>query len=167
MESKSLNLGDICHDAGSFFQKNCFAWNGNSTPLGRPHGVRRRKTEQFPVLRELDFDACEPVRYQAKISEVNRAEGTLTVAEKEIYLMDVSANSKRLSTALLDLGGKPEPLTAFKKGDLVLIEGFAHPKGFVAALKIQKIQAVTERKTSSHEPARRTLNSSRQSKQPN
>jgi hypothetical protein len=151
----------------NFFRKFILLGMTISLLWGASTGFTAEKPNAPPVLRELDFDACEPVRYQAKISEVNRAEGTLTVAEKQIYLMDVSANSKRLSTALLDLGGKPEPLTAFKKGDLVLIEGFAHPKGFVAALKIQKIQAVTERKTLSHEPARRTLNSSRQSKQPN
>ena len=129
-------------------------------------GFTAEKPNEPPALRELDFDACEPVRYQAKIAEVNRAKGTLTVAEKEICLMDVSENGNRFSTSLLDLGGKPEPFTAFKKGDLVLIEGFAHPKGFVAASKIQRIQAVTERKTSSHEPARRVLKSNRQSNQP-
>jgi hypothetical protein len=150
-----------------FFKK--FALLGMATALllGAPTVFAAENPNNSPVLRELDFDACEPVRYQAKISEVSLAKGTLTVAEKEIFLMDVSANNKRLSTALLNLGGKPEPLTAFKKGDLVLIEGFADPRGFVAALKIQKIQAVNERKTSSHEPAGRTLKSSRQSKQPN
>lgn len=133
---------------------------------GAPAGFTAEKPDGPPVLRELDFDACEPVRYQAKITEVNRAKGTLTVAEKEIRLMDVSANGKRLSTALLDVDGELEPFTAFKKGDLVLIEGFAHANGFVAASKIQKIQAVTERKNSSHEPAERTPKSHRQSNQP-
>jgi hypothetical protein len=146
-----------------FFKTIAFLGMATALLLGAPTVFAAEKPNNSPVLRELDFDACEPVRYQAKISEVNRAEGTLTVAEKEICPMDVGANGNRLSTALLGIDGKPEPFTAFKEGDLVLIEGFAHPKGFVAASKIQKIQAVTERKNSSYESAKRTPKSYRQS----
>ena len=84
------------------------------------------------------------------------------MAEKEICLMDVSANGKRLASALLDVDGNPEPLTAFKKGDLVLVEGFAHPNGFVAASIIQKIKAVAERKNPAHDSARWTPKNNRQ-----
>jgi hypothetical protein len=122
---------------------------------GSTTGFPAEKPNEPPTLRELDFDACEPVRYQAKITEVNRAKSALTVAEKEICLMDVSSTGNRLATALLGIDGKAEPFTAFRKGDLVLVEGFAHPKGFVAASKIQKIQTVTERKNPPHESAGR------------
>jgi hypothetical protein len=147
----------------NFFRKFILLGMTISLLWGASTGFTAEKPNAPPVLSELDFDACEPVRYQAKISEVNLAKGTLTVAEKEICPMDVGANGNRLSTALLGIDGKPEPFTAFKEGDLVLIEGFAHPKGFVAASKIQKIQAVTERKNSSYESAKRTPKSYRQS----
>lgn len=149
-----------------FFRKLVFL--GMTTVLlwGASAGFAAEKLEKPVVLGELDFDACEPVRYQVKITEINRAKGTLTAAEKEIYLLDVSADGKRLSTALLNLDGKAEPLTAFKKGNLVLIEGFAHPRGFVAASKIQKIHSVTERKNPPHDSAGRTPKRIRQSNQP-
>ena len=113
---------------------------------GASAGFTAEKPDKTPVLRELDINACEPVRYQAKITEVNHAKGTLTAAEKEIRLMDVNTNGNRLATALLGVDDKVEPFAAYKKGDLVLIEGFSHPEGFVAASKIQKIREVTERK---------------------
>ena len=149
-----------------FFKR--IALLGMATALlwGAPTVFAAEKLNNSPVLRELDFDACEPVRYQVKITEVNLVKGILTVAEKEIHLLDVSADGKRLTTALLDLNGKAEPLTAFKKGDLVLIEGFAHPKGFVAASKIQKIQAVAERKNPSHHSAGRAPKRNGQFNQP-
>jgi hypothetical protein len=149
-----------------FFRKLIFLGMTIALLCGASAGFSAEKPNEFPLLRELDIDACEPVRYQAKITEVNRAKGTLTVAEKEICLLDVSANEKRLSTALLDLDGKAAPFTAFKKSDLVLIEGFAHPKGFVAASKIQKIQAVTERKNAPRDSAARTPKRNGQSNQP-
>jgi hypothetical protein len=141
---------------------------GMTTALlwGASAGFTAEKPNEPPVLRELDFDACEPVRYQAKITEISLPKGTLTVAEKEIFMMDVSANGNRLASALLDVDGKPEPLTKFKKGDLVLIEGFAHPKGFVAASKIQKIKTVTERKNPAHDSVRRTPKNNRLPIQP-
>jgi hypothetical protein len=134
---------------------------------GAPLGFTAEKPDESPVLRELDFDACEPVRYQAKITEVSRVKRTLHVAEKEICLMDIGSDGNRITTALLGISGKAEPFTAFKEGDLVLIEGFAHPKGFVAASKIQKIQAVAERKKPSHETAGRTQKRNGRSNQPN
>ena len=148
-----------------FFRKFIFLGMTIALLCGAPAGFSAEKPNEYAVLRELNIDACDPVRYQAKITEVNRAKGTLTVAEKEICLLDVSANEKRLSTALLDLDGKAAPFTAFKKGDLVLIEGFAHPKGFVAASKIQKIQAVTENKNPSLNSAGRTPKKNGQSNQ--
>jgi hypothetical protein len=122
---------------------------------GASVGFAAEKPNKTPVLRELDIDACEPVRYQAKITEVSHAKGALTVAEKEIRLMDVSANGNRLATVLLGVDDKAEPFVAYKKGDLVLIEGFLHPEGFVAAWKIQKIREVSERKNLPNDSAGR------------
>lgn len=108
-------------------------------------GLASEKSTTSRTLTELDFDACEPFRVAARIMEANEK---LMVAEKEIRLMDVSSGGNRRTTALLDYEGKVESLAAFHKGDLVLVEGFSHPDGFVAASKIQKIHAVTEtRKT--------------------
>lgn len=118
-------------------------------------GFSSETPDEHYILRNLDFDVCDPVRFQAKIAEANPARGTLTVAEKEIRLMDVGSDNSRLETALLGLDGKAEQFTAFKKGDLVLVEGFSHPKGFVAASKIQKIPAVTEPPKAKHDFVRR------------
>jgi hypothetical protein len=149
-----------------FFRKLVFLGLTTALLWGASAGFTSEKPNEPPVLRKLDFDACEPVRYQIKITDVNLLKGTLTVAEKEIRLLDVSAGGKRLTTELLDFDGKVEPLTAFKKGDLVLVEGFAHPQGFVAASKIQKILAVAERKNPSHNSAGRTPKRNGQSNQP-
>jgi hypothetical protein len=125
-------------------------------------GFAAEKPDKTSVLRELNIDACEPVRYQAKITEVNHAKGTLTVAEKQIRLMDVGANGNRLVTALLGVDEKAEPFAAYKKGDLVLIEGFSHPEGFVAAWKIQKIREITEKKKPPKASAGRVVKKSRE-----
>jgi hypothetical protein len=106
-------------------------------------------TEGYPsgplnILNHLDFDSCEPVYFRAKIMAVNHGKGTLTVAEKEVYRLDVGIGEHRLTTALLTLEGKPVSFTAFRVGQLVAVEGFAHPDGFVAASKIQETSSVEE-----------------------
>jgi hypothetical protein len=126
-------------------------------------GFTSEKADDPFVLRELDFNVCDPVRFQAIIMQANRDKGTLTVAEKEIRLMDVSSSGNRRMTALLDYEGKADQIGDFKKGDLVLIEGFAHPEGFVAASKIQKIRAVTERQKTKQDPVRPAKKNNRQS----
>jgi hypothetical protein len=118
-------------------------------------GFSAETSDEHYILRNLDFDVCDPVRFQAKIAEANSARGSLTVAEKEIRLMDVKTDGNRLATVLLDLEGKAVQITEFKTGDLVLVEGFAHPKGFVAASKIQKIPAVTGPPKTKHDLVRR------------
>lgn len=75
---------------------------------------------------------------------VNPKNKTITVAEREIRLMDVGADDQRLKTALMNTDGKPEKIESFKVGHLVLVQGFQHPEGFVAASKIQKINAIQE-----------------------
>ena len=75
---------------------------------------------------------------------VNPKNKTLTVAEKEIRLMDVGSDDQRLKTALMNTDGKPEKIESFKVGHLVLVQGFEHPDGFIAASKIQKISAIQE-----------------------
>jgi hypothetical protein len=139
-----------------FFRKRIFIGTTVALFCFASMALSVEKAEESTSLSELDFNACDPARFQAKITEASPVKGTLSVAEKEIRLMDVVSNGRRLSTALLNVAGKPEPLAAFKKGDLVLIEGFAHPKGFVVALKIQKIKAVIEKKKSSYGYAGRT-----------
>jgi len=120
--------------------------------LCAPSGFTSEQPKESHILREKDFDICDPVRFQAVVMDANQEKGTLTVAEKEIRLMDISSGGSRRVTAVLDIEGKPSQIADFNKGDLVLIEGFAHPMGYVAASKIQKIQAITERQKTKQDP---------------
>jgi len=75
---------------------------------------------------------------------VNLGNMTITVAGKENRLMDVEVDDQLLKTALMNTDGKPEKFESFKVGQLVRVQGFEHPEGFVAASKIQKINAIQE-----------------------
>jgi len=96
------------------------------------------------IIYELDFNDCDLVKLQGAVMSVNPKNKTITVAEKEIRLMDVGADDQRIKTALMNTDGKPEAIESFKVGHLVRVEGFEHADGFVAASKIQKISAIQE-----------------------
>jgi hypothetical protein len=96
------------------------------------------------IVYELNFDECDPLTLQGAVMSVNPKNKTITVAEKEIRLMDVGADDQRLKTALMNTDGKPEKIESFKVGHLVLVQGFEHPDGFIAASKIQKINVIQE-----------------------
>jgi hypothetical protein len=93
------------------------------------------------IVLELDFNECDTVRLQGAIMSVNPGNRTITVAEREIRMLDIGSDDRRLKTVLMHTDGKPERLESFKAGQLVRVEGFEHPDGFVAAAKIQKISA--------------------------
>lgn len=118
----------------------CLALMAGTLVIGRPTWA-----EELPkIIRELDFNDCDPVKLQGVVMSVNRGNMTITVAEKEIRLMDIGPDDQRMKTVLLNLDGKPEKIESFKAGQLVQVEGFEHPDGFVGASKIQKISAIKE-----------------------
>ena len=96
------------------------------------------------IIYELDYNDCDPVNLQGAVMSVNPKNKTITVAEREIRLMDVGADDQRIKTALMNTEGKPEKIESFKAGQLVRVEGFEHPDGFIGASKIQKISAIKE-----------------------
>jgi hypothetical protein len=96
------------------------------------------------IIYELDFNDCDSVKLQGAVMSVNPGNMTITVAEKEIRLMDVASNDQRLKTVLMNIDGKPEKMESFKVGQVVQVEGFEHPDGFVAASKIQKISTIQQ-----------------------
>jgi hypothetical protein len=100
--------------------------------------------EPARIIHELDFNECDPVMIQGAVMSVNPKNRTITVAEKEIRLMDVGSDDQRIKTALINSDGKPEKMESFKIRQLVRIEGYEHPEGFIAASKIQKINAIQE-----------------------
>ena len=116
---------------------------GLMTCLLGPNGLTCAQ-EPPQIIYELDFNNCDPVKLQGTIMSVNPANKTITVAEKEIRLMDVGSDDQRLKTVLMNVEGKPEKMESFKVGHLVRVEGFEHPEGFIAASKIQKITAIKE-----------------------
>jgi len=94
----------------------------------------------------LDFDECEPVQIRSKIMEVHADRGTIVVAEREIKEMDVETGGQRIKTAYLNQEGQPAASDAFRVGQDVLVKGFLHPDGYVAASEIQKIEKPHEKK---------------------
>jgi hypothetical protein len=123
----------------------CLALMAGTLVIGRPTWA-----EELPkIIRELDFNDCDPVKLQGVVMSVNRGNMTITVAEKEIRLMDIGPDDQRMKTVLLNLDGKPEKIESFKAGQLVQVEGFEHPDGFVAASIIQRINSIQETRKAS------------------
>jgi len=104
--------------------------------------------EKEPLIRvtDLNFDECEPVLVRSKIMDLNLQKGILVVAEKEVREMDVTSSGERMRTAYLNLEGKPEPRAAFRVGQYVLVKGFQHPDGYIAATVVQKIERPADKK---------------------
>jgi hypothetical protein len=95
----------------------------------------------------IDFDECEPVLIRSKIMDAHLKKGTLVVAEREVREMDVTSGGQRIKTSYLNIEGKPEPRAAFRAGQYVLVKGFQHPDGYIAASVVQKIEKPAEKKT--------------------
>jgi len=103
--------------------------------------------KEAPIyLTSLDFDECEPVVLRSKIMEVHPQKGMMIVAEREIRAMDVMMGGRVLRTAYLTIEGKPKLPTAFRPGQYVLVKGFQHPEGYIAASMVQQIEKPVEKK---------------------
>jgi len=102
--------------------------------------------EVFIRVTAFEFDECEPVQVRSTIMEVHADQGTIVVAEREIREMDVETGGRRIKTAYLNQEGQPAAPGAFRVGQDVLVRGFLHPDGYVAASEIQKIDKPREKK---------------------
>jgi len=92
--------------------------------------------EQNP---DIDFENSDPVEYRAVIMEIYYDQARLIAAEETIFAVDFTLGEMRFLTQVLDAKGKPKPLESFKKGDLILVQGFRHLNGGVVASLIQKL----------------------------
>lgn len=105
-------------------------------------------SETVPLIcvTTINFDECEPVLIRAKIMDVDLKKGTLLVVEREVREMDVTSGGERLKTAYLTIEGKPEPRAAFRPGQYVMVKGFQHSDGYIAATVVQKIEKPADKK---------------------
>lgn len=102
--------------------------------------------ELLILVTTIDFDECEPVLIRSKIMDAHLKKGTLVVAEREVREMDVTSGGQRVRTAYLNIEGKPELRAAFRPGQYVLVKGFLHPDGYIAASVVQKIDKPADKK---------------------
>jgi hypothetical protein len=102
--------------------------------------------EPLMCVKTIDFDECEPVLIRSKIMDVHSRKGTLVVAEREVREMDVASGGERVRTAYLTIEGKPELRAAFRVGQYVMVKGFQHPDGYIAASVVQKIEKPSDKK---------------------
>ena len=103
--------------------------------------------EPVSLVRQIDFDACDPIKIQGKIMEVRPDTGAIVVVEREIRAMNVENGDRRIKTSYLNREGKPVAQDAFRAGQYALVEGFLHPDGFIAAYLVQEIEKPVEKKT--------------------
>ncbi len=89
---------------------------------------------------QLDPEECEFFEIVGTIMEVHAERGVIVVAEREIRGLHAAIGEKTLKTQYLDEAGKPRAREAFRKGETVAVEGFRHPEGYVAALRLQKLE---------------------------
>jgi hypothetical protein len=99
----------------------------------------REKKPGKPIPTEIDLDDCDPFEVRARIMEVDPDAETFVVAEKEIRYIDLNTGERPIKTIHLDMGGKAQPAGRYLEGEYVLVKGWAHPDGFVAAASIQRI----------------------------
>jgi hypothetical protein len=102
--------------------------------------------EPMHIVKTIDFDECEPIKIQDKIMGVNPERGTFVVLEREIREIDVEKGGRRIKTSFLSLSGEPEPRDSFRVDQYVLVKGFQHPDGYIAAAVVQKIDKPADRK---------------------
>ncbi|UCG06195.1 MAG: hypothetical protein JSV83_20150 [Desulfobacterales bacterium] len=88
----------------------------------------------------LDFDDSDPVEYRALIMEINYEKAQLVVAEDPIWVVDLLIGEQRFATRVIDAKERPQPLSSFKPGDMVFVQGFKNSDGVVFAALIQKIK---------------------------
>ena len=113
-----------------------------------PAGSAEQKVkEAVSVVKTIELDECEPVNIRAKIMEADAEKGTLVVIERQIREIDFDSGGQRIKTSYLNIEGKPEPRAAFRAGQYVLVKGFQHPDGYIAASVVQKIEKPAEKKT--------------------
>ncbi len=89
---------------------------------------------------QLDPEECESFAIVGTIMEVHPERGVIVVAEREIRGLHAAIGEKTFKTQYLDEAGKPRVREAFRKGETVAVEGFRHPEGYVAALRLQKLE---------------------------
>jgi hypothetical protein len=103
--------------------------------------------KESPVtVTAIDLDECDPVLIRSRIMEVHLAKGTLVVAEREVREMDLTGGGQQVKTAYLNIAGQPELRAAFRVGQYVMVKGFQHPEGYIAAAAVQKIDKPVDRK---------------------
>lgn len=92
------------------------------------------------VVERLDPDECAPFEVIGPVMEADPERGVIVVAEREIRGLNAWVGGKEIKTQYLDEQGKPRPRGLFRKGETVLVEGFRHPEGFIAATRLQKLE---------------------------
>ncbi|MEJ5358789.1 MAG: hypothetical protein WHT06_08950 [Desulfobacterales bacterium] len=92
------------------------------------------------VVEHLDPEECAPFEIVGTIMEVHPERGVIVVAEREIRGLNAAIGGKTVQTHYLDEAGKPRARKEFRKGETVAVEGFRHPDGHVAALRLQKLE---------------------------
>mgnify|MGYP003574307295 CR=1 FL=1 len=100
-----------------------------------------RPCESSEIKMALDFDASDPVEYRGRIMEIDPAKAELVVAEETILVVDLMVGNDRLITAVTDDAGNLKPLESFKRGDMVLVQGFKNEDGVVFAALLQKLKS--------------------------
>ncbi len=92
------------------------------------------------VVERLDPDECAPFEVIGSVMEADPERGVIVVAEREIRGLNAWVGGKEIKTQYLDEQGKPRPRGLFRKGETVVVEGFRHPEGFIAATRLQKLE---------------------------
>lgn len=101
-----------------------------------------RPCESSEIKLALDFDASDPVEYRGRIMEINYAKAQLVVAEETILVVDLMVGNHRLTTEVSDDSGNLKPFEFFKRGDIVLVQGFKNADGVVFAALLQKLKSL-------------------------
>jgi hypothetical protein len=91
------------------------------------------------ILKNFNFDDCDPFEARALIMDVNRKKVQLVAAEQIIYVVDLNFGDQHLITELTDPEGNRLDFGAFSQGQWVHIKGFKHIDGGVVALLVQRI----------------------------
>ena len=91
------------------------------------------------ILKNFNFDDCDPFEARALIMDVNRKKAQLVAAEQIIYVVDLNFGDQHLITELTDPEGNRLDFGDFSQGQWVHIKGFKHIDGGVVASLVQRI----------------------------